>query len=375
VRLFIVICSALLLASITFAEAPPAEAAPVEAPPPPAEAAPVEAPPPPAEAAPVEVPPPAASLQDITQVQIQVLISETNEQGARKIGANLNYTRFVRGEEQSGSVQQITTNVYNPISDFSGVTVPSPDQGLYNPPLRPDENSTLDDGVQSREGLGLTASVISPGYGTIESTFRTVERTSDVDLVSKPEIIVVNGGLATIKAGGEVPYQSIAYDNTGNSQLSITFEAVGANLVIQPTVLSNDMVQLHLQQLEVSEVARIDNLRGIDLPVFSKRSQTGFVTVPNGQTLVVGGLTSRVIRNTERRVPVVGSIPILGAPFRSRNSEANFTHLLIFVTPTVVNLRDMTDQASGALHFWRERGSEFKNTDSIEREIAAMAER
>lgn len=352
-RVFIAILAAVVMAMPVFAEDPPAEDPPAE-----------EAPAPPA----------PGGLQDITQVQIQVLISETNEQGARKIGANLNYTRFVRGEEQSGSVQQVTSNVFNPAGDFSGVTVPAPDQALFAPPLRPDESGTLQDGVQTREGFGLTASVISSGYGTVESTFRTVERTSDVDLVSKPEIIVVNGGLATIKAGGEVPYQSIDYDNKGDAQLGITFEAVGANLIIQPTVLSNNMVQLHLQQLEVSEVARIDNLRGIDLPVFSKRSQTGFVTVPDGQTLVVGGLTSRVIRNTERRVPIVGNIPILGAPFRSRNTEANFTHLLIFVTPTVVNLRDLSDRAEGALHFWRVRGSEFQNTGHIEREVAAMSE-
>ena len=328
--------------------------------------------PPPAEA-PAPAPAPEG-LQDLTQVQIQVLISETNEQGVRDIGANLNYTRFVRGEEQSGSVQQVSTSVFNPAGDFSGVTVPAPDQSLFNAPLRPDEDPPLTDGVQAREGFGLTASVINPGYGTIESTFRAAENSSDVDLVSKPEVLVVNGGVATIKAGGEVPYQNISYDNNGNGQLSITFESVGANLVIQPQVLSNDMIQLHLQQLDVSEVARIENLRGIDLPVFSKRSQTGFVTVPNGQTLVVGGLTSRVIRKTERRVPIVGAIPILGLPFRGRQSEANFTHLLIFVTPTVVNLRDLTEEASGAMHFWRERGSEFQYTEDIEREVAAMAD-
>jgi len=317
--------------------------------------------------------------RDIRQVQIQVLISETNERGVRDIGANLNYTRFVRGEEQSGSLQQVVTNVFNPTGDFEDVTLPVPTQSLFNPtgttpPLRPDEDNTLTNTIQTRAGVGLTASVISPGYGTVEATFRALERKRDVDLVSKPEVLVVNGGTAVIKAGGQVPYQNVAYDAKGNMQLGVTFQDIGVNLSIVPTILPNDTVELNLQQLDVSEVARIENLRGVDLPVFAKRSQTGFVIVPNGQTLVIGGLTTRVVRRSERRVPIIGAVPILGVPFRARKSEADFSHLLIFVTPTIVDLRKLNENqhAVNALHFWRERGGEYVSSESIERELTTM---
>ncbi|MBP8129380.1 MAG: type II and III secretion system protein [Candidatus Hydrogenedentes bacterium] len=315
--------------------------------------------------------------QDIRQVQIQVLISETNERGVRDIGANLDYTRFVRGEEQSGSLQQVSTNVFDPVSDFEDVTLPVPDQTLFPPPLRPDEDNNLANAIQTRGGVGLTASVISPGYGTVEAAFRAVERKRDVDLVSKPEVLVVNGGAAIIKAGGQVPYQSVTYDAKGAMQLGITFEDIGVNLSIVPTILPNDSIELNLQQLDVSEVARIENLRGVDLPVFSKRSQTGLVVVPNGQTLVIGGLTTRVVRKSERRVPIIGSVPILGVPFRSRKSEADFSHLLIFVTPTIVDLRKLNEDqdAVNALHFWRERGGEYISSESIEREMSSMKAR
>jgi type II secretory pathway component GspD/PulD (secretin) len=202
--------------------------------------------------------------------------------------------------------------------------------------------------------------------------FRAAERKSDVEIVSKPEVLVMNQGTATIQAGGEVPYQSLAYDAKGIAQLGIEFQPVGANLTIVPTILSNNMIQLHLQQLDVSEVARIDNLRGIDLPVFSKRSQTGFVTVPNGQTLVIGGLNSRVVRKSERHLPVIGAVPILGIPFRARKSEVTFSHLLIFVTPTVVDLRDMGDDARSALEFWRTRSGDYQFADRIDQEVAVM---
>lgn len=321
---------------------------------------------------PAPAPAPPAAPADIRQVQVQVWISETSEQGLRQLGANLNFTRFVRGVEQSGSVQQVSTNVFDPIGDFGGVTLPVPDQSLFTAPLRPDEDNNVANGVQSRSGFGLTANVIDSDTGTIDAVFRATERQADVDLISKPELLVVNDGTATIKAGGQVPYQDVTTDAKGNSQLQVTFGDTGVNLVMKPTIQSNDFIKLHITQLEVTDIDRIESIRGVDLPVFSKRSQTGIVTVPNGQTLVIGGLSSRVVRRTERRVPVLGKLPILGMPFRSRESEADITHLLIFVSPTVVDLRNLSKQGFNALNFWKERGSQWDNTERIEREIEAM---
>lgn len=364
------IIATVLLAALFAPLAPAQDPAPVEPAAAPAPA-PAEPAPAPAEAAAAPAPTPVAPV-DIRQVQVQVWISETSEQGLRQLGTNLNFTRFVRDVEQSGSVQQVSTNVFNPKSGFGGVTLPVPDQNLFTPPLRPDENSSLVDGLQSRSGFGLTASVIDSDTGTIDAVFRATERQADLDLISKPELLVVNGGDALIKAGGQVPYQDVITDAKGDNQLQVTFGDTGVNLGIQPTIQSNDFIRLHIKQLEVTDIERIESIRGVDLPVFAKRSQTGIVTVPNGQTLVIGGLSSRVVRKTERRVPVLGKLPVLGMPFRGRTSDADLTHLLIFVSPTVVDLRSLSKQGFNALNFWKERGTQWDNIDRIEREVEAM---
>ena len=344
----------------------------VEPPPPPPE------PTPEAEAAPEPAPeaaPEAAASQDIRQVQVQVWISEMNEIGLRQLGANLNYSRFVRGVEQSGSLQQISTNVIDTQGEFSRVTLPAPTSlppnPPFSPPLRPDENPGTA-GIQSRQGAGLEFSVINPGYGTVDGVFRSIETKADVDLISKPELLVMNSATATIKAGGQVPYQSVQYDAKGVPNLGIAWRDIGVNMEITPTIMPNDTVQLMLTELEVSEIQRIENLRGVDLPVFSKRSQTGVVYVPNGQTLVIGGLSSRSERKLERRVPVVGRVPLLGMPFRKRRNEVNVTTLLVFVSPTIVDLRHLSEESSSALNFWRERGTDWVSTQRIDAEIEAM---
>jgi len=153
--------------------------------------------------------------------------------------------------------------------------------------------------------------------------------------------------------------------------LSVDWKRIGVNLELKPTILSDeDLVQIDITNLEVIDRLRDTPVAGFAVPVFSTRSQNGSVLVPNGQTLVVGGLSSRVERTTERRVPIVGRLPLVGIPFRGRKAEAFFSHLLIFVSPTVVDLRAMTPPMDSAVNFWR--NSEWSNTDDIETEIKIL---
>ena len=341
----------ILLASMVHAADKPADAAP------------------PAEAAPQAKAPPGKV--DIRQVQVKVWISETNEKGIRDIGANLNFTRFVRGAEQSGSVQQVSSNMIDIEDRFGTAVMPYPDTALFGNPLRPDLDNNLADGLETHPGAGMEFSILSTDAGTIDGVFQSLEKRTDVDLISKPELLVANNMPATIKAGGQVPFQDVEYKK-GVPELQVNWEDIGVNLALTPTIMPNKFIQLNIEQLEVSDITRIDNLRGVDLPVFSSRQQTGIVFVPDGTTLVIGGLTSRAVRKSERRIPVIGNIPLIGIPFRSRKSDAEITSLLVFVSPTIVDLRAPTEQAESALNFWKERGSEWENRQRIEREVDAM---
>ncbi|HOH41819.1 MAG TPA: type II and III secretion system protein [Candidatus Hydrogenedentes bacterium] len=324
----------------------------------------------PAEAAPAEAAPAAAPPVDVRQVQMKVWISETSEGGVRDLGANLDFTRFVRGQEMTGSVQQVTTSTINPLSTFGTVAMPYPHQALFGAPLRPDLNPATTQ-LEAYPGLGLEFSILDADYGTIDGIFQSLETRSDLDLISKPEIMVANTLPATIKAGGQVPFQDVTFPSAA-TRLQVSWRDIGVNLNLTPTIMPNNFVQLAITQLEVSDILSYENLRGADLPVFSTRSQSGVVFVPDGTTLVVGGLTSRTVRKTERRVPVLGSVPLLGIPFRSRKSEAQVTSLLVFVSPTIVDMRAPTPQAKTAMNFWRERGGEWTNRPRIDREVDAM---
>jgi type II secretory pathway component GspD/PulD (secretin) len=291
---------------------------------------------------------------------------ETSQRGLRQLGANLNYTRFVEGVEQSGSVARVATGTFDPVSDFPRVTLPVPGVGTPN---RPDEDKNPSNGIQTREGAGLTASVIESDEGTLDAVFRGLEEGQDTDTLSQPEILVIDKMLASINAGGEVPYQGSLVAATPS--LKVEFKNIGVNLELTPTIMPNDLVKLNITKLDVTDTLRFDQVRGLDLPVFSQRSQTGVVYVPNGRTLVTGGLTSHVARRRDRRVPVIGTLPLVGFPFRSRETESIENTLLIFVTPTVVDLRNLSPEGLRAMEFWK--NGTWDNEKRIDAEKEAMS--
>jgi len=309
---------------------------------------------------------------DIRQVQVNVIIGEFGEQGVREIGTNLNFTRFVGNVEQSGSIERVTTNVFDPRNDDFRVTLPVPDENPFPDNLRPDLEGNLSDGVQTQTGAGLTFGIVDNGRGTVDGVLRGVETKTDVDLNSKPEILVANQQQASIHAGSEIPFQDITFTGSGNTVpvLDVTWEKTGVNVDLTPTIRNDGLIEIFLQNLDVTELSRVENVRGLDLPVFTTRSQVGHVLVPDKKSVVIGGLSSRVVRKNERRVPVLGKIPLLGIAFRGRQNEADTNTLFIFLTPTIVDLRETEREAMDALDFWR--NTEWRNRDRIEAEIEAM---
>jgi general secretion pathway protein D len=182
-------------------------------------------------------------------------------------------------------------------------------------------------------------------------------------------LLVINDQFAKINAGDDVPFQGVEYKN-GVPLLKIEWRQLGVNIDLKPFILPNDIVRIDIAKLEVSDRLRDTPIQGLQVPVFSSRKQTGAVLVPNNQTLVIGGLASRVIRKTEKRVPIIGRLPVLGIPFRGRQNDILNSNLLIFLSPTIVDLREMTPPMEDALDFWR--GSEWRNRDKLQQEVELM---
>ena len=151
-------------------------------------------------------------------------------------------------------------------------------------------------------------------------------------VLAEPKLVTMSGQEASFLAGGEFPYQTV--DENGN--VSIEFKEFGVGLRFTPIVGSDGLITLKVAP-SVSDIAETVNTGvGGEQAVFSTRKLESMVQLRDGQTLALAGLLSDNLTEVVRKVPLLGSIPVLGALFRSTDYQSKKTDLLIAVTPHLV---------------------------------------
>jgi len=192
-------------------------------------------------------------------------------------------------------------------------------------------------------GDGVTVGIgrISDSGVSFAAILAAVEGDADTNLISTPSIVTTDNEEATLNVGQEVPFVTGSYSNTGNAGgavnpfQTIQREQIGVKLAITPQINEGDSMVLDISQ-EISNIAQSAS-GAVDL-ITNQRVIDTTVIVDDGEILVLGGLLEDVLRESDQRVPVLGSIPVLGHLFRSRKTEKLKTNLMIFIRPTI--LRD-----------------------------------
>ena len=176
---------------------------------------------------------------------------------------------------------------------------------------------------------------------------------SDVNLLSTPSITTMDNEEAKIVVGKNVPFRTgstvTGSQGTTNPFTTIQREDVGLTLEVTPHINSDSLVRLLIHQ-EVSEVDAssltvIGSEAAADL-ITNIRTIDTTILVENEEVIILGGLIRDKETQAESRVPLLGSIPGLGALFRSRTKNIEKQNLLVFLRPTV--LRSGADVAAAS---------------------------
>ncbi|WP_082191540.1 type II secretion system secretin GspD [Cellvibrio sp. pealriver] len=175
------------------------------------------------------------------------------------------------------------------------------------------------------------------------SVLKMLQTDSSSNILSTPNLLTTDNTEASILVGEQVPFRTGSYSGlgntggtTGNTGFTSPFntinrEDVGIKLQVTPHINEGDSVVLDIEQ-EISSVVRTTE----DGPVTSKREVKTQILSADGQTVVLGGLIKDDVLVSNNRVPVLGSIPVLGHLFRSQKSTKVKTNLLIFIRPTII---------------------------------------
>lgn len=167
---------------------------------------------------------------------------------------------------------------------------------------------------------------------------RALQVEGRLEVLSRPSILVQDGREALIAVGERVPtVQDVVVSGVGVVTPSVTYEQVGIRLNVTPIINPDGFVNMLLEP-EISSIAAssVSIGSGITLPIFTERTAQTEVTVKDGESVIIGGLITSRINESENKVPLAGDIPILGALFRASVRTTTKTELLIILTPHVI---------------------------------------
>ena len=202
--------------------------------------------------------------------------------------------------------------------------------------------------------VGQTATVTSEVTQVIQGAFGfqtgSVSWTGFVDalkeenlakVLAKPTLMALNGQEAAFLAGGEFPIPV----PQAFGLITIQFKKFGVGLVFTPNILDSKHISLNVAP-EVSELDFSNALRtqGFVVPAITTRRAATTIELADGQSFAIGGLLRDNVRESVKKVPFLGDVPILGALFRSSSFQKNETELVIIVTPHLVKPLDMAAQ-------------------------------
>jgi pilus assembly protein CpaC len=164
---------------------------------------------------------------------------------------------------------------------------------------------------------------------------KALQSQSVLQILAEPNLVTTNGKEASFLVGGEFPVP-VVQGGSGAGSVTVQFREFGIRLKFTPNLTDHKTMKIHLNQ----EVSTLDpshgvTLNGFVIPALSTRRAETDVELGEGQSFVVAGLVNNQETETFTKIPVLGSLPILGYLFKTKDDTKQRTDLVVLVTPEI----------------------------------------
>ena len=316
--------------------------------------------------------------REVRQVEIEAKFMEVQQGALEELGVQWNLA--TKSTQLTGARASYTTGggINRSLADaFRNATssqlisisgAGQPEEGLTIPTPAP----AIPGGVMLGTAAGPLATVAGIiGEFDVQAMIRALSQRSGTELLSAPRLTVLSGNPATITVAQELRYPqsygqiqsqvgtgsvsgggSAGVSITSGTPQEFTTRNVGVELKVTPIVEEDDTsISLDLNpkvtefegfveyggpSVAISGGTTVTVPPGFYQPIFAVREMTTRVTIWDGATLVMGGLTREDVKQVSDKVPVLGNLPGVGRLFRSKGESSQKRNLLIFVTANLV---------------------------------------
>ena len=211
-------------------------------------------------------------------------------------------------------------------------------------------NGILSNAAQNLGAASLSTAVLSTtlpglvvggaGLGGAPFVISALQAVTSVQVLSSPELMVLDNQPARLQVGNVVPYLSQSSQSTISANApvvsSINYQQTGVIMQVTPRVNSGGLVTLDISQ-EVSDVDPNVTTPGLNSPTFQQRSVSSRVVVQDGQTIGLAGLIRDNVAKQNSGIPWLKDVPVLGFLAGQQINTRQRTELLILITPHVVH--------------------------------------
>ena len=188
-------------------------------------------------------------------------------------------------------------------------------------------------------GASATLQVASINSKLLDLELSALEQENSVEIIASPRLLTTNKKLASIKQGTEIPYT--IYDRKSETY-DISFKEAVLGLEVTPHISENNQILMDLVVTQNSQGQSVGNANsGNTVIAIDKQELNTQVFAKHGETIVLGGVFQHLKSKDSDKIPVLGSIPFIKRLFSYQKDQINKRELVIFVTPYIVQSKDV----------------------------------
>jgi len=287
------------------------------------------------------------------QVLVEAIVVDLSENAAKRLGVEAIYS----GNDED-SIPIGITRFSGTGADLLSIAGASDDEQDVT------LTTTAVSSLLNTQGLVAGFGDLTNGKDNFVGILNAIAEDTDSNILSTPSILAMDNEAARLFIGQEIPIttgESLG-NNNSNPFRTTSRQEVGIELEITPQINEGASVILTIKQ-GVSGIAGVAQ-SGLDV-ITNKREIETTVLVDNNQIIVLGGLIDEDIQEVVSKVPVLGSIPLLGKLFQSSSTSTSTKNLMVFLKPTILIDSDVANEISLEKYNYIKAQQELKNNKAI----------